>query len=86
MATRPSDIAEDLAQSALTFAVEAARAKSISICVAIVDSGRNLVAFVRKSGTPLGAIEVSQGKAYTSASVNMKTSDLAPHVQPGTAF
>lgn len=38
------------------------------------------------SGTPLGAIEVSQGKAYTSASVNMKTDELARHVQPGTAF
>ena len=41
---------------------------------------------MRMSGTPLGAIEVSQGKAYTSCSVEMKTADLAPHVLPGAPF
>jgi uncharacterized protein GlcG (DUF336 family) len=86
MATRASDIDENLAQAAIAFALDRAEAKGISVCLAIVDSGRNLVAFMRMSGTALGAIEVSQGKAYTSASVDMKTSDLAAHVQPGTAF
>jgi uncharacterized protein GlcG (DUF336 family) len=86
MMTRVSSIGEASAQAALAFGVKQAAARRISICIAIVDSGRNLVGFLRMSGTPLGAIEVSQGKAYTSASVNMKTGELAKYVQPGTAF
>lgn len=86
MAIKPGDIGDDLVQATLAYAIDRAREGQISICVAIVDAGRNLLGFFRMSGTPLGAVEVSQGKAYTSASVDMKTSDLALHVQPGTAF
>jgi uncharacterized protein GlcG (DUF336 family) len=86
MATKASDIDEHHAQAALAFAVDKARAAGVSIAVSILDSGRNLVAFLRMSGTPLGAIEVSQGKAYTACSVQMRTHDLAPHVQPGAPF
>jgi uncharacterized protein GlcG (DUF336 family) len=86
MKTKQSDIDEAHAQVALNFTVEKARGMEVSIAVSIVDSGRNMVAFLRMSGTPLGAIEVSQGKAYTSCSVQMKTSDLAPQVLPGAPF
>ena len=32
------------------------------------------------------SIEISQGKAYTARSLNMKTSDVTPYVQPGGPF
>lgn len=83
---KAADIDETVAQAAVAFVVEKARGMGVAAAVAIVDSGRNLVAFMRMSGTPLGAIEVSQGKAYTACSVEMKTADLAPHVQPGATF
>ena len=83
---KPADIDEAEAQAALAVLVETARGMGVAAAVAILDSGRNLVAFLRMSGTPLGAIEVAQGKAYTSCSVEMTTADLAPHVLPGAPF
>lgn len=83
---KPADIDETVAQAAIAFLVEKARGMGVAAAFAIVDSGRNLVGFLRMSGTALGAIEVAQGKAYTSCSVEMKTADLAPHVLPGAAF
>lgn len=54
--------------------------------IAIVDSGRNLIAFQRMDGALLASVEISQGKAYTARSLNMKTGDVTPYVQPGGPF
>lgn len=54
--------------------------------IAILDSGRNLVAFQRMDGALLASIEISQGKAYTAASLSMNTADLTPYVQPGAPY
>lgn len=54
--------------------------------IAVVDSGRNLVGFQRMDGALLASIEISQGKAYTARSLNMKTADVTPYVQPGGPF
>lgn len=51
--------------------------------VAVVDSGRNLVAFARMDGAPLASIDICIGKAYTARSLNMPTADLDGLVQPG---
>ncbi len=51
--------------------------------IAVVDSGRNLLAFARMDGALLASIEISQGKAYTARSLNMKTGDVTEFVQPG---
>jgi uncharacterized protein GlcG (DUF336 family) len=61
---------------------KAAEMKSAS-SIAILDSGRNLVAFVRMEDALLASIEISRNKAYTAASMRMKTGDLAAYVQPG---
>ncbi|GJF03139.1 GlcG/HbpS family heme-binding protein [Pseudonocardia sp. D17] len=55
-------------------------------CVSVVDAGRNLLAFARQDSAILAAVEVSQAKAYTAASLAMSTADLAPAVQPGGPF
>jgi uncharacterized protein GlcG (DUF336 family) len=54
--------------------------------IAIIDSGRNLIGFQRMDGALLASIEISQGKAYTARSLNMKTGDVTPYVQPGGPF
>jgi uncharacterized protein GlcG (DUF336 family) len=51
--------------------------------IAIVDSGRNLLGYIRMDGALLASIEISQGKAYTSSSMNMKTGDIMELIQPG---
>jgi uncharacterized protein GlcG (DUF336 family) len=51
--------------------------------IAIVDGGRELVAFARMDGALLASIEISQGKAYTARSMNMNTADIGPLTQPG---
>ncbi|MEP7457333.1 heme-binding protein [Phyllobacterium sp. SB3] len=54
--------------------------------IAVMDSGRNLLAFLRMEGAPLGTIEAAQGKAFAASSLAMSTSDLSPLVQPGAAL
>ena len=65
-----------------------AKAKEIGSpsSIAIIDSGRNLIGFCRMDGALLASIEISQGKAYTARSLNMKTGDVTEHAQPGGAF
>ncbi|MGC4025198.1 MAG: heme-binding protein [Mesorhizobium sp.] len=65
-----------------------AKAKEIGSpsSIAILDAGRNLVAYQRTDGALLASIEISQGKAYTAISLRMNTADLTPYVQPGAPF
>lgn len=68
-------------------ALAAAVAKALEInspsSIAIVDAGRNLLGFVRMEGALLASIDLSQRKAYTARSLNMRTGDILPLVQPG---
>ncbi|MBP2666359.1 MAG: hypothetical protein H6Q76_1339 [Firmicutes bacterium] len=43
------------------------------ICVAICDNYGFLIAFARMDGAPIRSIEISQGKAYTSARMCVNT-------------
>ncbi|MHB8589359.1 MAG: GlcG/HbpS family heme-binding protein [Candidatus Dormibacteraceae bacterium] len=71
------------AERILEAALKKARAIKSPSSVAVVDAGRNLLAFVRMDGALLASIEISIGKAYTSRSLNMKTSDVSGVAQPG---
>ncbi len=64
---------------------KAAELKSPS-SLAILDEGRNLIAFARMDGALLASIELSKGKAYTARSLNMKTGDIMALVQPGAVL
>lgn len=72
-----------MAQQLVNAAITAASQIGSSSSVAVVDSGRNLLAFARMEQAPLASIEISIGKAYTARSLNMPTADLNPIVQPG---
>jgi uncharacterized protein GlcG (DUF336 family) len=71
--------AQDALQAAIARAVKIESPSSI----AIVDSGRNLLAFARMDNALLASIEIAQGKAYTARSMNMNTGDIGPLTQPG---
>lgn len=79
MATLTQEQARRALDTALAKAAEIGSPSSI----AIVDAGRNLVAFARMDGALLASIEISQGKAFTARSMNMKTGDIGPLTQPG---
>lgn len=67
--------------------IEAASAKAKELgapsSIAVLDAGRELLAFSRQDGALLASIELSQNKAYTAVSMQMWTGDLQDAVQPG---
>ena len=81
-----SEITADRAQKGIAAAIAKAKEINSPCSISIVDAGRNLLAFHRMDGALLASIEISQGKAYTSRSLNMKTGDVTQYVQPGGPF
>jgi uncharacterized protein GlcG (DUF336 family) len=55
----------------------------IPVAVCVVDTHGNVVLKHRMHGASAFSIELSERKAYTSALVGMRTTDLLPLVQPG---
>ena len=80
------EISAAQAQAGIAAGIKKAAELGSPSSIAIVDSGRNLIGFQRMDGALLASIEISQGKAYTARSLNMKTSDVTPYVQPGGPF
>lgn len=79
-------ITEAQARKAIEAGVNKAKELGSPSSIAILDGGRNLVAFQRMDGALLASIEISQGKAFTAASLQMNTADLNSYVQPGAPF
>ncbi len=78
-----SSLTYDQAQNVLQAALRKASEIGSPSSVAIVDEGRELVAFARQDGALLASIEISIAKAYTACSMQMSTGDLAAMTQPG---
>lgn len=76
-------ITADQVQAGLQAALKKASELKSPSSISILDDGRNLLGFVRMEGALLASIEISQAKAYTSRSLNMKTGDVMALVQPG---
>jgi glc operon protein GlcG len=62
----------------LDLAVEAATRISVPQCIAIVDEGCNLLAFVRMSSARVLSIESATAKAMTAATTGQPTGQLSP--------
>jgi len=62
-----------------------ARASSLGIpyCIAVVDAGGHLVAFLRQDGALIGSVDLAIDKAATARIFDKKTSDLATLAQSG---
>jgi uncharacterized protein GlcG (DUF336 family) len=71
------------AQKVLEAALRKAEEISSPSSIAVLDEGRELLAFARQSGALLASIEISISKAYTARSMNMNTGDIGPMTQPG---
>src|SRR5206468_10538152 len=54
--------------------------------IAVVDTGGNLVAFVRMDGAWLGSIDIAIKKAWTSRAFDIETKALSKLSQPGEDF
>lgn len=78
-----SEITIEAAQKGIQAGIAKAKELKSPSSIAVVDSGRNLIAYARMDGALLASIEISQAKAYTARSMNMKTGDLMEFVQPG---
>ncbi len=71
------------AQSALTASVAKANEIGSPSSIAVLDAGRELVAFGRMDGALLASVAIAQAKAYTSRSLNVATRDVESLAQPG---
>ena len=71
-------------------AIKAATSKSVKLNllmnVCIVDSGANIVAFVRMDGAWLGSADIAMKKAKTAAWFFMNTGDIGGLSQPGCSL
>jgi uncharacterized protein GlcG (DUF336 family) len=80
--TRPSIKLTDVgACLLLNAAVDHARAMGVPQCIAIVDDGCNLLAFIRMDGARVLSIRSSQRKAMTAATTGKPTGGLDPTVE-----
>jgi len=64
---------------------EASRTK-VPVAVCVIDIHGNVVLHHRMNGAPAFSIELSERKAYTSALVGVRTTELLPLLQPGQAL
>lgn len=71
------------ARRVLDAGLEAAARLRCPVSVAVLDEGRELMAFGRLEDATLASVEIAQNKAFTARSLNMSTADLAPLTQPG---
>jgi glc operon protein GlcG len=80
--TRPSIKLTDAgARLLLNAAVDHARAIGVPQCIAIVDEGCNLLAFIRMDGARVLSIRSSQRKAMTAATTGKPTGGLDPAIE-----
>jgi uncharacterized protein GlcG (DUF336 family) len=77
------DLSYAQALSIIEAALNTSETMQVPVSVAVLDSGRELVAFARQDGAPLLSTEVAQAKAFTARSLNMATADVGPLTQPG---
>merc|ERR1739838_204446 len=71
------------ANTAIDVAIKTANGLDVKFCIAVMDSGVNLVAFSRMDGGRVGTIDVAMKKAKTSALFGFDSGDLGKMTLPG---
>lgn len=66
------------AAAILSAAVDAAEAIGVPQCIAVVDEGCNLLAFMRMDGSRVLSIESATRKAMTAATTGQPTGNISP--------
>lgn len=77
------DITREHAERLIAHGIATARTDDMNAVFAVVDSGANLVAFVRMDGAWLASNELAQAKARTSVMFQAPTAALAAPVEIG---
>jgi uncharacterized protein GlcG (DUF336 family) len=71
-------------------AIDAAQKKAVDLktqmCIAVVDSGANLKAFVRMDDAWVGSIDIAIKKAMTAVYFGMPTGEIGKLSQPGSSL
>jgi len=71
-------------------AIDAAQKKAVELktqmCIAVVDSGANLKAFVRMDDAWVGSIDIAIKKAMTAVYFGMPTGEIGKLSQPGSSL
>lgn len=63
--------------------LRAARKRGLRVAAAVVDSGGNLLAFLRDEQTYLGAVQAAQGKAVTANAFQRPTAEMQLRLAEG---
>src|SRR5215207_9236260 len=71
------------AQRIVSAAVHKAQQMGQTMNIAVMDAGRNLVAFQRMDGAWVASIDIAIDKAFTSAGRGLTTRDIGEMAQPG---
>ena len=71
------------AQKAIEAARKKAKATKTKMCIAVVDSGANLKAFLRMDDAWVGSIDIAIKKAKTAVYFGMPTGQIGKLSQPG---
>jgi uncharacterized protein GlcG (DUF336 family) len=71
------------AETIIAAAKEKAADINTKMNICVVDTGSNMVAFVRNDGAWLGSVDIAIKKAKTAMFFQMDTAELSPLVQPG---
>ncbi len=71
------------AEAAISAAIAEASQLGTQMCIAVVDSGADLKAFVRMDGAWVGSIDIALKKAKTACYFGMHTGQIGQLSQPG---
>ena len=74
-------ISLERAQAAIAATAAEARKHDWKLCIAVVDSGGNLVAFQRMDGAQLASVQISEHKARASATFRRETKVFETAIQ-----
>merc|ERR1712001_92386 len=86
MATGSNNISSEAALKLLKAAEEKSRDLGVKMNIAVVDSGANLVGFLRMDGAWLGSVDIAMKKAKTATFFQMNTEMIGSLSQPGGAL
>jgi uncharacterized protein GlcG (DUF336 family) len=71
------------AEMAIAAAIDEAKRINTQMCIAIVDSGADLKAFVRMNNAWVGSVDIAIKKAKTACFFGMNTGQIGELSQPG---
>lgn len=77
------NITDEIAQTAMTAAREAAGAMGVPMNIAVHDAAAHLKAFCRMDGALLGSLDIAMGKARTAALFGMNSEAVGEFCKPG---